>query len=554
MFIESDQIKDRTYDLCVIGAGPAGIIVSLEYAKLHPTAKILLLECGVPGTTVNPLDESIRNVNPVNHLPPYDCTNKGLGGSSISWGGRVVQYNEIDFMPHGAVQEHCTWSPSFYEAAKKYYPKAAAYFFCGDPLFEVSEMSEVAKDARIAEGFNDGAVTDRCLERWSLPTRFGREYQKALLESSSIEVLEGHYATEFPRLDEAGNAPVIRVKTLDESKEFEIAAQRFVISAGGQESTRLLLKSPRLFTRLEASPPALGKYYQGHISGKIAYVKFYGDPDRTEYGFIKDKDGVFCRRRFQFTPEALKEHGLLNIALWLDNPPYYDVSHGNGVMSFIYLMLIAPVLRTRLLPPAIWRSLTGGEIKDVGKHLWNVIKGLPQSFFIPVYIFTRRYFVRRSLPGVYLRSAENRYALHFHSEQIPHESNCMELGEDGNELIIDFHYMDEDVKSVIRAHKLLDQHLRKSNCGELEYICAEDELPEFIRAYSEDGVHQEGTTRIGNSPAEGVVDENLRVWGTTNVYVCSSSVFPTSSQANPTFFLGACAVRLANHMAQTVKQ
>jgi choline dehydrogenase-like flavoprotein len=47
-----------------------------------------------------------------------------------------------------------------------------------------------------------------------------------------------------------------------------------------------------------------------------------------------------------------------------------------------------------------------------------------------------------------------------------------------------------------------------------------------------------------------VVDRDLRIHGTRNVYVCSSSAFPTSGQANPTFFLGMFAVRLAGMLAR----
>ncbi|MFM7739447.1 MAG: GMC oxidoreductase [Planctomycetota bacterium] len=50
---------------------------------------------------------------------------------------------------------------------------------------------------------------------------------------------------------------------------------------------------------------------------------------------------------------------------------------------------------------------------------------------------------------------------------------------------------------------------------------------------------------VGRENHSGVVDRDLRVHGTRNVYVCSSSAFPTSGQANPTFFLGMFAVRLA---------
>jgi len=124
----------------------------------------------------------------------------------------------------------------------------------------------------------------------------------------------------------------------------------------------------------------------------------------------------------------------------------------------------------------------------------------------------------------------------------------MELSDDGDKLIIHYKFTDKDVDSVIRLHKALDKHLRDINCGRLEYWYEEDQLVEEIKDICRDGVHQIGMTRIADSPKDGVVDRNLKVHGTKNVYVCSSSVFPTSGQANPTFFLGACAIRLADYI------
>jgi choline dehydrogenase-like flavoprotein len=50
------------------------------------------------------------------------------------------------------------------------------------------------------------------------------------------------------------------------------------------------------------------------------------------------------------------------------------------------------------------------------------------------------------------------------------------------------------------------------------------------------------------SAADGVVDANLAVFGAENLYVASTSTFPTSSQANPTLTGVAFAVRLAAHL------
>ena len=62
------------------------------------------------------------------------------------------------------------------------------------------------------------------------------------------------------------------------------------------------------------------------------------------------------------------------------------------------------------------------------------------------------------------------------------------------------------------------------------------------------GAHMASTCRMSASDADGVVDENLRVHGTENLYVCSNAVFPNVTSVNPTLSLGALAVRLADHV------
>ncbi|WP_218508287.1 GMC oxidoreductase [Variovorax sp. dw_308] len=64
--------------------------------------------------------------------------------------------------------------------------------------------------------------------------------------------------------------------------------------------------------------------------------------------------------------------------------------------------------------------------------------------------------------------------------------------------------------------------------------------------------HHIGTTRMSATSTEGVVDSDCRVHGIDNLYIAGSSVFPTSSWANPTFTLIALALRLADHLGSLV--
>ena len=62
--------------------------------------------------------------------------------------------------------------------------------------------------------------------------------------------------------------------------------------------------------------------------------------------------------------------------------------------------------------------------------------------------------------------------------------------------------------------------------------------------------HNIGTTRMSTNPDQGVVDPDCRVHSVENLYLAGSSVFPTSSHANPTLLIVALSLRLADHLKQ----
>ena len=62
--------------------------------------------------------------------------------------------------------------------------------------------------------------------------------------------------------------------------------------------------------------------------------------------------------------------------------------------------------------------------------------------------------------------------------------------------------------------------------------------------------HHMGTTRMHDSPAQGVVDRNGLIHGMANMYVAGSSVFPTAGANFPTITLVALALRLSDHLAE----
>jgi choline dehydrogenase-like flavoprotein len=61
--------------------------------------------------------------------------------------------------------------------------------------------------------------------------------------------------------------------------------------------------------------------------------------------------------------------------------------------------------------------------------------------------------------------------------------------------------------------------------------------------------HSTGTCRMSATAATGVVDKDLRVHETENVFIASNAVFPNSGAVNPTLTLVALCLRLGERLA-----
>ena len=65
--------------------------------------------------------------------------------------------------------------------------------------------------------------------------------------------------------------------------------------------------------------------------------------------------------------------------------------------------------------------------------------------------------------------------------------------------------------------------------------------------------HAACLTRMADSPEEGVVDKNLKVFGVDNLYVCSNASFSSLGAVNPTLTLGALSLRLGDYLVKDIE-
>ncbi|MEM7595499.1 MAG: GMC oxidoreductase [Cyanobacteria bacterium P01_A01_bin.83] len=554
MLINAETIQDEsifTADVAIMGAGPAGIVLALELAKAG--FDIALLESG--SLDFNQASQDLGDAGYVNrqfHAPMSECTRRQIGGTSTIWGGRCVPYDPVDFAQRNYIADS-DW-PVTYEDLSVYFQRASDYFLCGRAEFDINNIAHIEQKS-IVPGLPDEDVLTSTLERWSLPTNFGKEYLTQLKQSQNIKLFYGLTCTEIVTTETGNKVKLLQTKTLA-GKQFSVKCQKYILAGGALNNTRLLLASDRYHSGgIGNHSGLLGKFYMGHLSGDIAKVKFTTPPEKTIFGFDRDSDNTYLRRRFSFTSEFLIEHQLSNTVGWLGAPEFGDYSHQNGILSSAYIALNLPLLKTRLgASTAIRRAAIGNDKGIYYPHILNIIKDLGNILsFIPDFGYSR-FIAKRKIPALFVYSAANEYPLHYHSEQVPNSDSTVSLSNERDvlgmrRLNIDLRFTEQDIKSVVKAHHHWDQHLRKHECGYLEYLS--DDLEETVWTQAGDGFHQVGTTRMSADPNQGVVDVNCNVHRFDDLFVASSSTFVTSGQANSTFMIVAFALKLADYLKQS---
>jgi choline dehydrogenase-like flavoprotein len=553
-------------DVAVVGAGPAGIVLALELA--HAGHSVALIESGGDNfdAQAQRLGDALQD-DPA-HMPMSVATRRQIGGASNVWGGRCVPFDPIDFMPR-ALAGDARW-PVGYEELARYHGRACEWCVCGtreEHAFDAREIPELAGRSLIP-GWPEGDIRSTTLERWSLPTNFRREYLRRLKASplvtlatnlSCTEILcneDGHSVSHLLAQTLAGNCATVR-------------ARRYVLACGGLEATRLLFASDRLHRAgIGNHSGHLGRWYMAHIEARIARAHFSTPPKQTLYGYERDPDGVYLRRRFTFAPEYALRHELPNAAMWLENPEMADPAHRSGPLSFVYLMLVSP-LGPHLISEGI-RKHQLGNTRLISKraHLANILRRPAATGAFALGLGYGRVLKRgRKVPGFFIANRENVYPLLYQSEHLPNHSSHVAPIAARDALGVPrlhprMHVDEADIRGVLRAHEHFDRYLRGHCLGHLEYLVEGFEGGEgaegaaraesAIRERFFYGCHQSGTTRMAARAEDGVLDADLAVHGFGDLFVASSSAFPTSSQANSTFTIVAFALRLADHLQRSL--
>jgi len=535
-------------DVCIVGAGAAGITVAVELAGTGLT--VLLLESGglKPEKDTQRLYEGAV-ANERLHSPPHRYRARRFGGSTTIWGGRCVPLDPIDFEKRDYIAGS-GWPISLADLLP-YYPRANRLCEAGE--FEYSATRAFQRPLRpMIEGFRSNHFSTDSLERFSCPTNFGARYRQLLRQAPNVRVLLHSNLTRIVFHPNGEGVDSVVLHTLA-GKSFRVVARWVVLATGGLEIARLLLSNRDKWSRgIGNQHDMVGRHYMCHIAGTIGTLKQHGTGDRVWHGYDLSDEGIYCRRRLALTAAAQRGLRAANFVARLHHPRITDPAHRTGVLSALQLA-------KGLISYEYGKRLHGEE--QVKLHTWmrhvrNVLARPHEVIAFGHHMLRDRWLAARKFPSIIIKSTAGHYSLDFHAEQEPSPASRVSLTGERDplglqRLLVDWRYTPSDVATVRAAVRQFAQDIERSGIGVFEYDPASIEL-EMAR-YGAYGGHHLGTARMGCDPRTSVVDADCRVHGLKNLFVAGGAVFPTSSQANPTLTIVALACRLAARLLSSAR-
>src|SRR5271170_3862593 len=188
MFIDATSLDDGATldcDVCVVGAGAAGLTIAHELAGSG--LSVIVIAGG--GRRRRTRDQALYRgtvIDPARHSWADRFRERRYGGTTAIWGGRCLPYDPIDFEARAYVP-NSGW-PFGRDVLDPYYVRAAVYCEIGAPLFDAA-LALPDRPASIVPRFDSAAVTATSIERFSRPTDFGRLLERRLRAADSVRVL-----------------------------------------------------------------------------------------------------------------------------------------------------------------------------------------------------------------------------------------------------------------------------------------------------------------------------------------------------------------------------
>jgi hypothetical protein len=478
--------------VAVVGAGPAGITLALELASR--SIDVILLEGGseeFDERSQRRYEGTLQPSETLVYPPPHAWRLRMLGGTSNHWGGwcRRLESNVFDDRPWlGGV----AWPFDRAELESGY---SRAHDLC-ELGRDVYDSDVVQSDLGLTRWPDlDRTGLESSIWRYSTPTLFGERY-RGELESGALDVILRANVIAF----ETNGRAVKYISVLgDDGALRSVQADVVVLTTGGLESVRQLLHLEAA-SQLDVNASGwLGSGFMEHPHGVVGNVIIDPDLAVDPTGPLAillqrrpDVDGIDVRAGLTVSPAVCEERRLPNMSFTVDPVPAQDDELRN-------------------LP-------SGAAVSELVELITAGRAGLPHR--------------------IYMRS-----------EQRLERTSRVTLSNDVDDLglrriHLDWRVAPQDLLDAVTGVQMIASAFAGLGIALVHSRGARSPLVGLTG-----GGHHIGGARMHEDASQGVVDPELRVHGSDNLFVCSSSVFPAGGYSNPTLTIVALAHRLAGTLS-----
>ena len=513
MHIDARKLKNGSLiegDICIVGAGAAGISIALEW--INSPSKIILLEGG--GFDY---DEKVQELyegktTGQRYYPLKSARLHYFGGTTGHWAGYCSTFDEIDF-------EKRDWVPySGWPIKRKdldpFYARAQKNVELGPYEYDLSYWRK--QDPELIPLPLDENVVWNKIWQFSPPTRFGAKYRDRIVNARNIHLYTYANMTDMICSENVSVVKELTVKNYA-GKKHTIKAKYFILACGAIQNARLLLSSNKQAANgLGNDHDLVGRYFMEHLeikSGELWLDRF--NPLKLyqiDFGVTK------MRAELAISAQKQEEFKILN-----------------GTVS------LSPLALAKNTRPMI--EVWSGE--DPRRNLKSMYQNFKNADQVKI---------SSDASGI-----NRAFELFTRVEQAPNPSSRITLDTEKDSLgmprsILHWTLTPLEKKSIRKIDELIGQQAGLAGVARvrlLEYLW--DEKDNSWPSFTGGGWHHMGTTRMSDDAKSGVVDADCKVHGITNLYIAGSSCFVTAAAPNPTLTVIALSLRLSDHLKQRIK-
>jgi glucose dehydrogenase len=486
--------QSEPFDVCILGSGPAGTILGSELVKRG--IRTLIIESG--GSVIRWVFDSrlkklaAYQVTGNADYPLKNSRARAIGGTSNFWTGRCTRFHPSDFETHPYTPSNDPWPISYKDL---------------DPYYEKAE-----KSFRVRGHFPSEFAPPR-KEPYPLPGNADLLALKRLLGKAGIVLDDSPTAT--PRKS-------LRFFRVQKEILPDFIRSNTGVLVSGVDVTKILPGPNNTISGLEITLPNREK--------KIARGKI----------FVICGGGIETPRLLLFSKSEQYPNGIGNsqdlVGRYFNEHPavnfYGKIPHTRSTLS-----LSNKIARSHQFYEEYRKDGLGSAL-FVFRQAW-----LLPHHNMPMKLSN----IPRNIAAIMGRFRKATLYIGATIEMKLSESNRVLLSNNqvdtfGHPLAqLDLSLSEEDIRTLNKCREKIIDIYKKIGATEV------------FEAPISWSRHHQSTCRMGSNSTTSIVDSNLRVHETNNLYLCGSEVFVTGGAMQPCLTIGALAHRLADHLIEVIK-